>query len=59
MAQHIQDPIDAIMEIVEEYESQDKSAMIQDLLCLMQEDDLKKVLFKLQNFLPLIGEGGW
>ena len=56
MAQHIQDPIDAIMEIVEEYESQDKSAMIQDLLCLMQEDDLKKVLFKLKNHLPLIGD---
>ena len=56
MAQHIQDPIDAIMQIVEEYESSDKSVMICDLLCLMQEDDLNEVLFRLKNRLPLLGD---
>jgi hypothetical protein len=50
------DPIDEIMAIVEGYESQDKEAMIQDLLCLMQEDDLRKVLYKMKNHLPLIGD---
>lgn len=50
------DPIDQIMEIVEGYESSDKSAMIQDLLYLLPEDVSFKVLFKMKNHLPLIGD---
>ena len=55
MVQHTQDPIDAIMEIVEEYESTDKSAMIKDLLCLMQYEAIEEVLDNLKNHRPLVG----
>ena len=56
MVQHTQDPIDAIMEIVEEYESTDKSAMIKDLLCLMQYEVIEEVLDNLKNHRPLVGD---
>lgn len=43
-----------IMKIVNEYESTDKSALIEDLLVMLGDDNCSEILHKLQNDLPII-----
>jgi len=50
------DNIEKIMLIVDELESQDKSALIQDLLVKLGDEECNEILYRLSNNLNILSD---